>query len=469
MLIPVALSLTVMSCKVPALVDRNAHTVVPDSFGAPQDTDNISTIPWKTFFKDPYLVALIDTALQNNQELNITLQEIEITRNEILMRKGAILPSVHAGGGIGIDKVGRYTSTGAGDASTEITPGKEVPEWLMDFAPAVYANWEVDIWKKLRNAKKAAVTRYLATVEGKNFVITNLIAEIASSYYELLAMDAKLQVVRQNIELQKNALEIVKIQKEAAQTTELGVQKFQAEVLASQSLEFGILQEIKAIGNRINFLLGRYPQEIKRDKTDFLSLAAADIHTGIPSALLENRPDVKQAELELAAAKIDISVARAEFYPSLEISGTLGLQAFNPAYLARLPESLLFTLVGEMAGPIINRNAITAEFNTANSRQMQAIYNYERTVLNAYLEVSTELSNIANLQKSYNLRSQQVETLNRAISVSNDLFKSARVDYFEVLMTQRDVLETKLELMETKKELLTSGVQVYRELGGGWR
>ncbi len=469
MLIPVALNLAVMSCKVPALVDRNAHTVVPDSFGAPQDTANISTIPWKTFFKDQNLVALIDTALQNNQELNITLQEIEITRNEILMRKGAILPSVHVGGGIGLEKVGRYTSTGAGDASTEITPGKEVPEWLMDFAPAMYANWEVDIWKKLRNAKKAAVTRYLATVEGKNFVITNLIAEIASSYYELLAMDAKLQVVRQNIELQKNALEIVKIQKEAAQTTELGVQKFQAEVLASQSLEFGILQEIKAIENRINFLLGRYPQEIKRDKTDFLSLAAADIHTGIPSALLENRPDVKQAELELAAAKIDISVARAEFYPSLEISGALGLQAFSPAYLARLPESLLFTLVGEMAGPIINRNAITAEFNTANSRQMQAIYNYERTVLNAYLEVSTELSNIANLQKSYNLRAQQVETLNRAISVSNDLFKSARVDYFEVLMTQRDVLETKLELMETKMELLTSGVQVYRSLGGGWK
>jgi outer membrane protein TolC len=276
-------------------------------------------------------------------------------------------------------------------------------------------------------------------------------------------------VVRQNIELQKNALEIVKIQKEAAQATELAVQKFQAEVLATQSLEFDILQKIRENENRINFLLGRYPQEIKRDKTDFLSVQAAEIHAGIPAALLANRPDIKQAELELAAAKIDVQVARAEFYPSLDISAAIGLQAFKPSYLIKLPESLLFSLAGDIAGPIINRNAIKAEFNSANARQIQAIYNYERSILNAYLEVATSLSKISNLQKGYNLKSQQVETMNRSISISNDLFKSARVDYFEVLMTQRDALESKLELMESKKEILASAVQVYRELGGGWR
>jgi NodT family efflux transporter outer membrane factor (OMF) lipoprotein len=339
----------------------------------------------------------------------------------------------------------------------------------MDYAPKAFAHWEVDIWKKLRNAKEAAVNRYLATVEGKNFVVTNLIAEIANSYYELLALDAQLQIVRQNIELQKNALEIVKIQKEAAQTTELGVQKFKAEVLATQSMEFEILQKIKETENRINFLLGRYPQPIQRDNSDFLNLMPAAVHTGIPSNLLANRPDIKQAELDLMAAKIDVKVARAEFYPSLDISAAIGLQAFKPTYLAKFPESLLFTLAGDLAGPIINRNGIKAEFNNANARQLQAMYNYERTLLNAYLEVSTELSNISNLEKSYSLRSQQVETLNNSISISSDLFKSARVDYFEVLMTQRDALESKLELMETKKAMLTAAVQVYRELGGGWR
>lgn len=469
LLIPVALGLMVVSCKVPAIVSANADTKTPEAFGAAADTTNMANIPWRTFFKDKNLVDLIDTALQNNQELSITLQEIEISRNEVLMRKGAILPSVRAGGGIGVEKVGRYTSQGAGDVSTEITPGKEVPEVLMDFAPMAFANWEVDIWKKLRNAKKAALSRYLASVEGKNFVVTNLIAEVANSYYELMALDGQLQIVRQNIELQKNALEIVKIQKEAAQTTELGVQKFQAEVLASQSLEFDILQEIQATENRINFLLGRYPQAIKRDQTDYLSLMPAEVHTGIPANLLANRPDIKQAELELAAAKIDVRVARAEFYPSLDISAAIGLQAFKPSYLVKFPESVLFSLVGEMAGPIINRNAIKAEFYTANAKQIQAIYEYERTILNAYLEISTELSRISNLEKSYSLKSQQVETLNRSIDISSDLFKSARVDYFEVLMTQRDALESKLELMETKKELLTSVVQVYRQLGGGWK
>lgn len=469
-LFPLAIGLAVTACKAPAIVSTPANTRVPETFGkSAQDTSNMGVVPWRTFFKDQYLVALIDTALQRNQELSIMLQELEIAQNEVLMRKGEILPSVRAGAGIGMEKVGRYTSQGAGDASTDITPGKEVPEYLFDFAPAAYANWEVDIWKKLRNAKKAAITRYLSTVEGKNFVITNLIAEIANSYYELLALDGQLEIVRQNIELQKSALEIVKIQKEAAQTTELGVQKFQAEVLASQSMEFDILQRIKETENRINFLMGRYPQEIKREKTDFLSLVPAAIHTGIPSALLANRPDIRQAELELAASRIDLKVARAEFFPSLDISAALGLQAFKPNYLLHLPESLLFTLAGDLAGPIINRNAIKAEFNSANARQLQAIYNYERSILNGYLEVSTGLSRVDNLEKSYQLKTQQVESLNKAISASNDLFKSARVDYFEVLMTQRDVLEAKLELMETKRDMMGAVVEVYRGLGGGWR
>src|SRR6185503_2725204 len=145
----------------------------------------------------------IDTALRNNQELNITLQEIEIARNEIRLRQQPLLPTVTARAGIGVEKVGRYTSQGAGDATTEIKPGKEMPDPLMDYAVAAYANWEIDIWKKLRNAKKAAITRYLSTVEGKNFMLTNLVAEIANSYYELMALDNQLVIVRQNIELQK--------------------------------------------------------------------------------------------------------------------------------------------------------------------------------------------------------------------------------------------------------------------------
>ncbi|WPO78941.1 TolC family protein [Flavobacterium sp. KACC 22761] len=465
------LCLAVVGCKAPAPDTTTTSEPVPESFGAAatQDTTNTSTVKWRAFFKDQNLVDLIDVALKNNQELNMTLQEIEIAKNDVRVRKGLLLPQVGVRAGAGVEKVGRYTSQGAGDATTEIKPGVEMPDPLGDFTIAAYANWEVDIWKKLRNSKKAALNRYLATVEGKNFVVTNLIAEIADSYYELLALDNQLDIVKQTITLQSNALEIVKIQKQAARATELGVKKFEAEVLTSKSMEFDILQQIKETENKINFLLGRYPQEIKRSNTKFLTLLPASVSAGIPSQLLMNRPDVKQAELELVAAKLDVKVARAEFYPSLDITAAFGVQAFKPSYLFTLPESLLYSLAGDLAAPLINRNAIKAEFSSANARQLQALYNYDKTILNAYLEVSNQLSKIDNLQKSYDLKSQQVDALNKSIDVSNDLFKSARVDYFEVLMTQRDALEANLELIDTKKEQLNAAVHVYRDLGGGWK
>ena len=468
-LLPLGLFLAIAGCKAPAITPTAANPNLPESYAKASDTANSSNLSWHNYFKDPNLNALIDIALKNNQELNITLQEVEMAQNDIRMRKGALLPTLGLRAGTGLEKVGRYTSQGAGDASTEITPGKEMPDPLSDFNVSAYANWEVDIWKKLRNSKKAAVSRYLASVEGKNFVLTNLIAEVADSYYELLALDNQLAIVKQGIILQQNGLEIVKVQKEAARATEMAVQKFAAEVRKSESLEFGITQQIKETENRINLLLGRYPQEIKRDTTDFTALAIADVHSGIPSQLLANRPDIKQAELELAAAKLDVKAARAEFYPSLDISAAIGLQAFKTSYLTTLPESLLYSVVGDLAAPLINRNAIKAEFKNANARQLQALYNYDRTVLNAYLEVSNQLSKMDNLAKSYTLKQQQVEALNRSIEVSNALFRSARADYLEVLLTQRDALEAKLELIETKQSQLNAMVHVYRDLGGGWK
>lgn len=456
-------------CKAPALIQNPEQKSIPNAYSGSQDTANTATIQWRNFFADKYLDDLIDTALANNQELLSTLQEIEMAKNDIRVRKGELLPTVIAGGGIGIEKVGRYTSQGAGDASTDIKPGKEVPEWLPDYRIGVYANWEADIWKKLRNAKKAVVMRYLATVEGKNFVVTNLIAEIANDYYELLALDNQLDIVRQTIGLQKNALEIVKVQKEAARATELAVKKFEAEVLGSQSLEFEILQKIKETENEINFLSGRCPQPVERDKSAFLNLIPQQVQAGIPSQLLQNRPDIKQAELELSAAQLDVKVARAEFYPSFEISSALGFNAFRPDYLVKFPESLIFSLAGDLAGPLINKNAIKAEYYTANARQLQALYNYEKTILNAYIEVSTGLSNINNLQQVYDLKTKQVEALTTSVDISNDLFKSARADYFEVLMTQRDALDSKMELIETKLQQFNAATNIYRALGGGWK
>ncbi len=458
-----------VGCKVPAIVQPGKVQEQPAAFAETTDTTNSVTVPWRDFFADPHLAKLIDTALKNNQELLITLQEIEMAKNDIRVRQGKLLPTVVAGGGAGVEKVGRYTSQGAGDASTDITPGHEVPDWLPDLRIGAYANWEADIWNKLRTAKQAAVTRYLATVEGKNFVITNLIAEIANDYYELLALDNQLSIIRQNISLQQSALEVMKVQKEAAVVTELAVKKFEAEVLNSQGREYAVLQQIRETENEINFLLGRYPQPIERDKTAFLDLLPKQVMTGIPSQLLANRPDIKQAELELKAAALDVKIARAEFYPSLEISSAIGLNAFKPSYLVKFPESVLFSLAGDLAGPLINKSAIKAEFANANAEQLQALYNYDRTILNAYLEVSTQQSAIGNLDKAFNLKAKEVQTLNQSISIANDLFKSARADYFEVLMTQRDALDANLELNETRLSQLKAVTNIYRALGGGWK
>lgn len=464
-----AISLAAAGCKIPEISQPMDTKPMPESFNSSKDTINVANLSWRNFFTDNNLVSLIDTALKNNQELASTLQEIQIAKNEIAFRTRDLSPTVGARVGAGVEKVGRYTSQGAGDATTEISPGKEFPDPLPDYAGSLYANWEVDIWKRLHNAKKAAVTRYLASVEGKNFVLTNLIGEVANSYYELLALDNQLAIVKQNIKLQENALEIVKVQKEATRVTELAVQKFKAEVLNSKGLEFDILQQTKETENKLNLLLGRYPQEIIRDRNDFIALAPSAITTGIPSQLLANRPDIKQAELELAAAKLDVKVARAEFYPSFGISAALGFQAFKPSYLVKLPESMLYSLAGDLAGPLVNRKGIKAEFYNANLRQLQSMYNYQRIILNAYMEVSTQLSNIDNLQKSYALKSQEVDALTKSIDISNDLFKSSRADYLEVLMTQRDALSSKLELIETKKKQLNAVTSIYQNLGGGWK
>lgn len=466
----VIVSFIVASCKVPAIVEPPAkQQVVPTTFAQQQDSTNSTTIPWRQFFTDTYLQALIDTALHNNQELLITLQEIEIAKNEVQVRDGKIRPSVGVKVGADVDKVGRYTSQGAGDAATEIEEGREMPDPLQHYGAKLYANWEVDIWKKLHYAKAAAVSRYLSTVEGKNFVLSNLIAEVANSYYELLALDNQLEVVRQSITLQKNALEVVKIQKQAARVTELAVQKFSAELLKSQSLEFVIKQQVKDAENKISLLVGTYKSEVPRERSAFLQIAPTIVHEGLPAQLLANRPDIKQAELELQAAKLDVKVARAEFYPSLDLSAAIGLEAFKPTYFAKLPESLLLNVAGDLAAPLINRKGLKAEFASANARQLQALYNYERAILRAYLEVSGDLSNVRNLESNLALKNDQVVALTKSIGVANDLFASARADYLEVLMTQRDVLEAKMELIETKKQQLLNVTNVYRDLGGGWQ
>lgn len=461
-------ALLLSGCVGPILL-KTENKSVPLAYGDSKDTTNSAQIKWREFFKDPNLVSLIEEALQRNQELNITLQEINIAQNEVRARTGAYLPFVSGGGAMGVEKVGKYTSQGASDDHNEITDGKKVPAVLPNYMVGVDMAWEVDIWKKLRNSKKAAINRYLGTIEGKNFMVTNLIAEIATSYYELLAYDNQLFILKQNIEIYQNSLQIVKLEKESARVTELAVRRFEAEVLKNQSRQYHINQEITEIENRINFLVGRFPQPIVRNSLSFPDLVADTLFTGIPAQLLSNRPDVRQAERDLEATKLNVAAARANFYPTLLITAGLGYQAFNPKYLVQTPQSLLATAAGSLVAPLINRNAIKAEYYSSGARQVQAVYNYERNILNAHIEVANQLAYMSNLAKSYDLKARQVQALTNSIAISTTLFRSARADYMEVLLTQRDALEARFELVETKMLQLNTHVNLYKALGGGWR
>ncbi|OLY91146.1 efflux transporter, outer membrane factor (OMF) lipoprotein, NodT family [Cnuella takakiae] len=446
---------------------RESRTV-PGQFKNAPDSANIADINWRTYFADNQLVALIDTALKNNQELNITLQELAISSNEIRARKGEYLPFAKIGTAAGVEKPGRYTRFGALEEQLQVKEGSRFPEPLQDYYLGASASWEVDIWKKLHNAKKAAISRYFASQEGRNFMVTNLIADIAEAYYELMALDNQLAIIQQSIEVQSGVLKVVRLQKESSRVTQLAVNRFEAQLLHTQNVQYEIRQRIVETENRLNYLTARFPQPIPRASTSFNTIRVDSFQSGIPAQLLVNRPDIRQAEFELAASRLDVQVARANFYPSLSISAGVGFQAFNAAYLLN-PHSILYNLAGDLMAPLINKNAIKAAYNTATARQVQAVFKYEQTILNAYVDVLNQLSKIENASKSYDTKRQEVELLMQSVNIANNLFNSARADYSEVLLTQREALESKMELVEAKIKQLNAKVHIYRALGGGWK
>ncbi len=193
------------------------------------------------------------------------------------------------------------------------------------------------------------------------------------------------------------------------------------------------------------------------------------IKAGVPSQLLQNRPDIRKAELELSAAQLNIDVARANFYPSFNISAGAGFDAFALKFLVNTPESLALSIAGGLVAPLVNKNAIIAEYKNSNAKQVQAAYEYEQSIINAYAEVANQLSNMDNLDKNYQLKRKQVDALVQSIDISTQLFKSARADYLDVLLSQRDALEAKKDLIETKQKQIIAMVDLYKSLGGGWQ
>jgi len=428
---------------------------------------NSSNLSLGSFFNDPYLTGLINQALSGNQELRILAEEINIANNEVHARSGEYRPFVTLGAGAGVEKSSRFSRDGAVEDQLLAAPNRGFPEPLPDFMVATNISWELDIWRKLRNAQDAACMRYLGSAEGRNYIVTRLSAEVAESYYELLALDNRLLTLDKTIEIQQQSLDIARAKKVAGRGTELAVQRFQAEVRKNQSEKLIIQQEVVEVENRINFLAGRYPQHVERISVEYIDFNLNTLSAGLPSELLRNRADIRQAEREVAAAGLDVKVARARFYPSFALNAGIGLNAYNMRYLLATPESLIYNAALDLVGPLINKRAIQADYRSANAAQLQAIYDYQRTVLNAHIEVVNHMTKVENYRQSIEIKKEQLQALEESVDAANKLFQNARAEYVEVLLAQRELMEAKMLLIETKQQQLSAIVNAYQALGGG--
>jgi multidrug efflux system outer membrane protein len=469
-LVTVITASLLQSCAIPDIAVRESELTLPDQFSAAnaQATDNVA-IDWASWFEDPVLAELIDTALTNNQEAAILLQRINMAANEVTARQGEYLPSVGLGVDVETEKVGEFTHNGSVEEHLDIRENEAFPDPLPNLRAGLRASWELDVWRKLRNSAKAATLEYMASIEGRRFFITELVAEVSRSYFELLALDNQLDTLDQTLAIQRNALATSRELQNFGRTSTLPVARFEAEVSKNESERFLIQQDIIATENRINLLLGRTPRHIPRQAEILMRLEPGTPATGVPADLLANRPDIRRAELELEAAKLDIAVAKANFYPAFALKAGVGLEAFDARYLTETPASLLYSLSGEIMAPLVNRKAIAAQYRDASALQIQAAFEYEQTLVRAFTEVSTNLSRLDNLTQSYALKNRQVEALNESVEVANQLFASAREEYLEVLLAQREALEARSELIETRQQQMSALVDLYQALGGGWQ
>ncbi|MBZ5857682.1 TolC family protein [Flavihumibacter profundi] len=459
---------TMPACRVPADTTVNHQLPLPVSFNQDTDTVNSAGLTRKLFYTSPLLDALLDTVIANNYDLLIAAQRIEAARAMVLQTRGLLAPQVNAGVVPSLRKFGLYTMDGAGNKTTDIEPGKVVPENLPDFYMGLQTSWEVDIWGKLKNKKKAALARVLASVEGKHYIQTSLVAETAGAYYELMAADQVLRMLDETILLQEQAIGTVRILKENAKVNELAVQQFEAQLLGMKTMRLETQQLVVAIENQINFLAGRLPRPVVRDSSFFANPSLPLIKAGIPTALLRNRPDIRQAEWELAATKADLRSARAAYFPSFTLNAGIGLQAYRASLLFTFPESVAYSLIAGLAGPVLNRRQIEAEFARSSAQQKEALYKYQQTVTRSFLEVDQELKKILNLDQVFTLKAKEKDILSSSITVSGDLFRTGRANYLEVLITRQNALRSNMELINTRKNQYLAVISLYKAIGGGW-
>lgn len=464
----------VSSCKVADVTLPEKSTLLPDRFeDVERDTTlSMAQLNWENYFSDPNLKNLIRVALSNNQDNRMTLERIKASRAVLRSAKAGLLPTLSGNAGASQRKFGEYTMDGVGNFDTNfsenLTEDKRVPDPYPDFILGMGFGWEIDVWGKLRNQKQAAAARYFASEEMAKHVKTWLIAELASNYYQLLALDSEIEILHENIRLQELGLRLILELKEAGKSNQLAVDQFEALLLNTKAQLEAKLRQQKTTEFGLTRLAGTLEIPSERSVLDSAVERPRVREIGLPSQMLQSRPDIREAEFVLQAAKFDVGAARAAFFPSFNLFGMAGFNAFDFSKLFLAPASTMYQMGAGLTAPVFNRRQIQAAFTQAKADQQIALLDYEKRVLNAYLEVLDLVNQINTYENQLKLKQYEASVQQRSIDNSNTLFSVGYANYLEVINAQTRALESSIELAELKAARLQANVMLYRALGGGW-
>lgn len=420
------------------------------------DSTSLGMVSWKDLFNDPILKGYIDEALTNNLDIRVAIQQIAAT--EAYLKQG---------------KAGNYPTLGLSASATR-TENSENSQFGSVFSGAVTQydlsadlSWEADIWGKIRSNKRAFQATYLQSIEAHKAVKTELVAAVASMYYQLLSLDQQLKITEETILTREGSLETTKALKEAGMVTEVAVQQTAALFYSAQSIKIDIENETKILENAFSILLGESAHNIERGVLENQDITT-DLVTGVPYLLLQNRPDVLAAEFGLINAFELTNVARSSFYPSITLGATAGLQSIELDQW--LDASSFFnTLVGGLVQPVLNGRKIRTQFEVSKAQQEQALLNYEKALLIAGQEVSDALYTYEATTDKIELKEKEYQAYKLATDYSEELLNQGLANYLEVLNAQENVLNSQLALVNNKYLQLNSIVNLYQALGGGWQ
>ncbi|MCK3686416.1 efflux transporter outer membrane subunit [Maribellus sp. YY47] len=449
-----AITLILFSCNTSKHYQRS-QTNTDGVLGAiAPDSLNLANENWQNLFNDTQLDSLIAEGLRNNYDLQAVIQRVVAAEAYFKQSRAALIPSLSAQAG--------YTYANTSESTSPNGPASYNASQVI-----VQSSWEVDIWGKLNSAKKAAYFDYLATDAAKKAVQTRLIASIASAYYNLLSLDSKLAITLETVKTSSELVETIKILKDQGRVTGAAVVQSEAARYAAEVTIPDIQQQIRETENTLCLLLGRTPGPIARGKLEE-QVANEMLSTGVPSELLDNRPDVMQAEFAVMSAYEMSNNARAYFYPSVTLTANAGFEALEFKDLFD-PSSFVANFIGGLAQPIFNKRMNKTRLEVAQAQQAAALANFSSTLLNAGKEVNNALHLYDASELKIELRQKQLEALEKSVEYTKELLTYGSATYTEVLNAQQSLLNAQLNNVNDHIQQLNAVVTLYQALGGGWK